>query len=604
VARSARDLVDPERNTMGLRPLTSIRSRLLTAFFLVAGFTLLVGSCSYFVVMRLQRAFDLTQVNDARAQWFTGEMKGLLNRHRANVLEHVLASTVAAMDEFERKIAEFEAAVDRNFAGLEGTQLSTTERPLAEELNRAWAGYRAAAHVEVIPLSRIGKKQEAMLVSIGGFRASFHVASDALEHLGTAELDKSAAAVEQARAENAALRILLLAIIVLAFSLAVVLARYWARAICEPLARAREVLRAVGCGDLSKTMSSNRNDEIGQLADALAHTMEYIRGVASVIGKLGRGDLTVRAQPQSREDLLSRSFNQATQAIGEAIAGIDERSYNVASSSDQLRGVSNQMASNAGSTAAEANRAAATSGQVSQSVQRVVAATGEMSASIEEIAKHAGEAAKVAGVAVTMADATNATMAKLSASSDEINQVTKMITSIAQQTNLLALNATIEAARAGDAGKGFAVVASEVKDLAKATASATEDITRRVGIIRADASDAARAIRRISDIIAQISEISTRIAGAVEEQTATTRRIAEDVGEAAVGSAQIAESIRVVADAANSTTRGASETQAAAEGLAQMAVQLQALVSHFRGEHAGVNDRVAEPIPGNYTGTV
>src|SRR5437868_14229072 len=163
-----------------------------------------------------------------------------------------------------------------------------------------------------------------------------------------------------------------------------------------------------------------------------------------------------------------------------------------------------------------------------------------MNASIREIAKNASEAARVAGTAVKVAETTNGTIAQLGVSSAEIGQVTKAITSIAQQTNLLALNATIEAARAGEAGKGFAVVANEVKELAKETARATEDIGQKIEAIQRDAHGAVQAIAQIGAIIHQIDDIQNTIASAVEEQTATTAEMGRNVGEAATRSSEIA----------------------------------------------------------------
>ena len=169
----------------------------------------------------------------------------------------------------------------------------------------------------------------------------------------------------------------------------------------------------------------------------------------------------------------------------------------------------------------------------------------------------------------------------------------KVITSIAQQTNLLALNATIEAARAGEAGKGFAVVAHEVKELAKETAKATEDISQKIKAIQGNTKGAVDAIGQITSIINQLNDISNTIASAVEEQTATTNEISRNVSEAAKGSSQIVENVVSVATAAKSTTEGATNTQTAAQELARMAAELQQLVGEFK---FGGKPSVATPM--------
>jgi methyl-accepting chemotaxis protein len=308
-----------------------------------------------------------------------------------------------------------------------------------------------------------------------------------------------------------------------------------------------------------------------------------LRRLQVALTAMAAGDLTARAEVAQRDEVgqMARSLAVAQESVRSVVEGVATSAAAVASASEQLAASSQHIAAGAEETSVQAGVVSAAAEQVSRNVQTVSAGAEEMGASIREIAQSANDAARVAAQAVTAVESTNATVASLGASSQEIGNVVKVITSIAEQTNLLALNATIEAARAGEAGKGFAVVANEVKELARETARATEDIARRVEAIQADTGGAVGAIGEISTIIGSINDYQLTIASAVEEQTATTNEMSRNVAEAATGSGEIAANITGVASASASTTEAVSQARAAIEEMARMAGELRTQVARF-----------------------
>lgn len=316
------------------------------------------------------------------------------------------------------------------------------------------------------------------------------------------------------------------------------------------------------------------------VTEQITNRIEIVR----VMQAASTGDLTQSIETQGNGHLaqVGEQMREFFATLRGSLQKIGNAASTLSAASEELTAISQQMAGNAEQTASQATVVSAASEEVSRNVSVVATGSSEMQASIREISKSANEASRVANRAVTVAESTNQTIVMLGNSSSEIGKVSKLISAIAQQTNLLALNATIEAARAGEAGKGFAVVANEVKELAKQTAKATEEIGRQIEDIQHNAKGAVGAIQEVSSVINQINDISYSIASAVEEQTATTSEIGRNVGEAAQGTGNIAKNITGVANAARETTQGATETQKAASALSALASELQTLVSHFR----------------------
>jgi uncharacterized phage infection (PIP) family protein YhgE len=258
------------------------------------------------------------------------------------------------------------------------------------------------------------------------------------------------------------------------------------------------------------------------------------------------------------------------------------QSDNSSDAAEHLSSAAAQLSRAAHETSAQVQAVSSASEEISASMGSVAAAIEEVTASIREISSSASEASSTAVQAVGGAAETNAAVSTLNASSAEIGEVIKVITTIAEQTNLLALNATIEAARAGEAGKGFAVVAGEVKELARQTAEATESIRDRISTIQSDTDRAMSAIERDRALVERISDIQQHIAAAVEEQALAANEIARTVHEANRGVGEISENMLGVASVA-------AQTSQAAETLGKTATQISNVVADLR-KLAGASD--------------
>jgi methyl-accepting chemotaxis protein len=339
-----------------------------------------------------------------------------------------------------------------------------------------------------------------------------------------------------------------------------------------------------------------------------------IRRAADMIRDIaeGDGDLTRRLEVASRDEIgdLSTSFNHFVDRLQVIIGQIAGNAQTLTISATELAAVSAQtsqsvqtMSSRTSTVAAAAEESsanttsvAASMGQASTNLSSVASATEEMSATIGEIAASSEKARSISTEAGQQAAAVVGLMHQLGQAAQEIGMVTETITDISSQTNLLALNATIEAARAGSAGKGFAVVANEIKELARQTAGATEDIKAKIGSVQTSAGSVVADIDKITSVIDEVGHLVSGIATAIEEQATVTRDVASNIAQASAGvqeanervaqtasvSRTMAQDIAEVDQAAGEIRSGGEQVQASASELSSLAEQLRDLVGQFR----------------------
>jgi methyl-accepting chemotaxis protein len=344
------------------------------------------------------------------------------------------------------------------------------------------------------------------------------------------------------------------------------------KGLSQPIERLKSIMEAFAANNLTSDVSGKeRRDELG----AMARTVEIFKTNAIEVARMRAEQQAIEQRSaQQRKADMQRLANEFESAVGEIVETVSSASTGLEASATTLTATADRAQE-------LTTMVAAASEEASTNVQSVASATEELSSSINEISRQVQEAARMAAEAVDQARTTNERVSDLSKAAAHIGDVVELINTIAGQTNLLALNATIEAARAGAAGRGFAVVASEVKALAEQTAKATGEIGLQISGIQTATQESVDAIKEISGTIEKLSEISSTIAAAVEEQGAATQEITRNVQQAAHGTQQVSSNIIDVQRGAGETGSASSQVLSAAQSLSGDSDRLKLEVGKF-----------------------
>ncbi|MBR0817235.1 methyl-accepting chemotaxis protein [Bradyrhizobium liaoningense] len=551
----------------------SIRAKIISAvaFLLVA-----MAGMGLLAVMKM-RTINANTV-DITTNWMPsvrviGDLRAGVITYRNVIREHMLSETLEEKLAAEKTLATVVEANTKFRKSYEGMITSPEERALYSEWSKKWEEYKKGTQ-EVMALSRRDANKiphdahelNTKTVNKIGLEADAILAKDI--ELNTKGGDQASADAS----ETYYYAFMLVAIILGAAVVAGLgVGFYLVQDVSAGINSIIQPMQALGKGDLSAEVPHRgEKTEIGAMADVLQIFKEALIAKKAA-DEAAAADAEAKIERGRRVDGITRDFETM---IGEIV-------QTVSSASTQLEASASTLTSTADRSQRLATTVAGASEEASTNVQSVASATEEMASSVGEISRQVQESARMAGDAVGQARATTERVSELSKAASRIGDVVELINTIAGQTNLLALNATIEAARAGEAGRGFAVVASEVKALAEQTAKATGEIGQQISGIQAATNDSVGAIKEISSTIERLSEISSAIAAAVEEQGAATQEIARNVQQAAQGTQQVSSNITDVQRGATETGTASSQVLSAAQMLSNDSSRLKTEVSKF-----------------------
>jgi aerotaxis receptor len=546
----------------------TLKARLVTLIALLAAFMVVIGSSGILAThssnARMKSIYEDRTVPLAQLFEINDRMKDnavALYDAAANGRAGKPAGNVAG------RVATNTEAITKVWAEYVATYLTPEEKGVADSFVLKRKDYLEKAIKPGLTLYS-DRKYDELETLLGKGGELFELAKADMQKLVDIQVKEAKAEFETAQSQYIVVVGFAVGLLTAALLLGVMIGIQTIRAIARPLGRLNDAMLNITQAKLDNRILVECDDEIGV-------ALRNLQTVQAIV-RFDREEL--KATEKRSAVLRKADMNKLADAFEGAVGEIVET---VSSAATELEASAKTLTATAERSQELAISVAAASEEASTNVESVAAASEELTSSVNEISRQVQESSRVASEAVSQAQKTNDRVGELSKAAARIGDVVELINTIAGQTNLLALNATIEAARAGEAGRGFAVVASEVKALAEQTAKATGEIGLQITGIQAATQDSVGAIKEIGDTIGRMSEISSTIAAAVEEQGAATQEISRNIQHASQGTSQVSANITDVQRGASETGSASSQVLSAAQSLSGDSNRLKLEVGKF-----------------------